>query len=400
MKAYNENWIYNRELVGQAERWHRQRLLSDEQLATIRRYYPVDFRQTNGFIEIGLFLFTTVAILGCYLLPASMFSVFTTDSTSYALFTIASGMVVGLTGRVLINRRFLYRNGVDNAFVVTLAGFLAFGLNQLLPSELSIATHCLCTLPLLLVVLWYYGDTLIAFFALATFYGFVFDGLLSMGWGKDALPFVMMVLSGGLYSLARNPGWILGQSLLKRAYYADPINLTQWIALIVLAAGGNYFVVRELNEILLRSAMDQGIGAEAPPIALPWLFWCLTVAIPAIYLWQGLVRKERILIILGMLGLIAAVMTVYTYTNLAPLKVALTLGGLCLIGLATAGIRFIHHVGNGFTDAPDDDSPDQFFLNAETLTIIQAATMPPHSSGKGIKFGRGEFGGAGSEGKY
>jgi hypothetical protein len=159
--------------VQQADLWHRQRLLTDAQLEKIRQAFPFDFRQTNTFIEIGLFLFTVVVIMSCYLLPASIISGLLDNRGTSALFNIGFGVAIGLVGRVLIERRQLYRNGVDNAFVVMQTGFLAFGFNQLLPANMTLATYCLLTLPLLLLVLWYYGDTLIAFIAVATFYTFV-----------------------------------------------------------------------------------------------------------------------------------------------------------------------------------------------------------------------------------
>ncbi|QIP16373.1 hypothetical protein G8759_28895 [Spirosoma aureum] len=395
MKAYNEAWIYNRTIIDQAERWYRKRLLSDKQIAAVRQAYPVDFRQTNAFIEIGLFLFTTVAILGSYLLPASFFSMLLNNQTVYGLFNSAFGVVVGIVGHQLINKRSLYRNGIDNAFVVTLAGFLAFGFNQLLPNGLSISTHCLLTLPLLLTVLWYYGDTLIAFFTLATFYTFVFDGLLQFSWGRGALPFVMMTVSGLLYFLARNPNLLWSKSPIREAYYADPQNLVQWVTLIVLAASGNYFVVRELNGLLLKPS-----PAHAPEIDLSFLFWTLTFAIPITYLWQGLQKKDRMLLILGVLGLIAGVMTFHDYFALVPLNMALTIGGLTLIGLAVLGIRYFRQPKHGFTDAPDDDSPDEFFVNTEALTAIQATANTHHNTNDDVRFGGGSFGGAGSEGKY
>ncbi|GAB3894830.1 hypothetical protein [Spirosoma agri] len=395
MKAYNEQWIYNRELVTQAERWHRKRLLSDDQFTAVRKNYPVDFRQTNGFIEIGLFLFTTVAILGCYLLPASGLSALLDSRTVYGLFNIGFGILVGLVGHRLINKRLLYRNGVDNAFVVTLAGFLAFGLNQLMPSGLSTSTHYLLTLPLLLAVLWYYGDTLIAFFSLATFYAFIVNGLLSVSWGREALPFVLMAVSGILYFFARNPNLIWAKSPVRDAYYADPQNLVEWITLIVLAASGNYFMVRELHGLLLKPR-----PAIAPEIGLSVLFWLLTFAIPVVYLWQGLLKKDRMLIILGILGLIGGVITVHEYAALVPLNVALVICGLTLMGLAILGIRYFRQPKNGFTDAPDDDSPDEFFTNAEALASIQAATSAHQSPTDNARFGGGSFGGAGSEGKY
>lgn len=401
MKAYNEQWIYNREMLIQAGRWHRQGLLSDEQMTDARQAYPVEFRLTNGFLEIGLFLFTTVAILACYLLPASIFLSMSANQSVDALFNIAFGIGVGVVGRVLINRRLLYRNGIDNAFVVTLTGFLAFGLNQLLPNGLSVAMHCLVTLPLLLLVLWYYGDTLIAFFALAAFYGFVFDSMLKIIWGKEALPFVMMAISGMLYAGIRQ--------ILKRTdnqvYYTDSLTLAQWISLIMLAASGNYFVVRELNGLLLESRTGASIVTGAPEIALPALFWFLTFAIPAIYLWQGLTKKGpqpplRMLLILGTLGLIAAVMTLHEYTAVLPLNVALTLGGLVLIGIAVFGIRYLSRPKHGFTDAPDDDSPNELFINAATIAAVQAAGSASQGPKDTLRYGGGNFGGGGSEGSY
>ena len=391
MKAYNEQWIYNRAIVGQAERWHRQRLLTDEQITAVRKAYPVEFRQTNGFIEIGLFLFTTVAILGSYLLLTTISSSFLDERTSYGVFNVIFGGVVGIAGYLLISQRLLYRNGVDNAFVVTLTGFLAFGLNQFLPTGLSVAAHCLCTLPLLLLIVWYYGDTLVAFLTLATFYAFVFDGMLTFSWGKDVLPFTMMGVSIVLYLLARQPI----ASIKQQLYYADPINLTQWISLSVLAASGNYFVVRELNRLLLKP-----IPPIAPEIQLPWLFWVLTFGIPVVYLWQGFTKKNRMLIILGELGVMAAFSTEHYYVTLLQLNVALTLGGLALIILAVLGIRYLREARNGFTDAPDDESPDEFFINAETLTAIQATAGTQHGPRNDVRFGGGEFGGGGSEGKY
>ncbi|WP_018617737.1 hypothetical protein [Spirosoma luteum] len=396
MKAYNEQWIYNRTMLEQAGRWHRQKLLSDTQMKAVRKTYPVEFRQTNGFLEIGLFLFTTVAILACYLLPASLFMVLTESSVVYGLFNMAAGVVIGLVGNLLIKRRLLYRNGIDNAFVVTMAGFLAFGFNQLISTELSIAAHCFLTLPLLLIILWYYGDTLIAFFVVATFYTGVFNGLLTYAWGKEAMPFVMMALSLVLY---------LGTVQIQRAnpketYYTDPLNLIQWFSLIMLVAGGNYFIVRELNGLLLERRPGVPLPKEAPEIALSGLFWLLTFLIPGMYVGRGFAKKDRMLLVLGLLGLIGAAATVHAYAALVPLNVALTLGGLILIGLAVVGIRYIAQPKYGFTDEPDDDSPNEFFTNVATVAAVQATGAAVHGPKDNLRFGEGDFGGGGAEGRY
>ncbi|GAB3560324.1 hypothetical protein [Spirosoma fluminis] len=391
MKAYNEQWIHNRAVLAQAERWYRQQLLTDEQISVVRKTYPVEFRRTNGFIEIGLFLFTTVAILGTYLLMTTIVSSGLDDRYTYGLFNLLFGLALVVGSHLIINRGSLYRNGVDNAFVVTLTGFLAMGFNQFLPATSPFWAYCLFTLPLLLLVLWYYGDTLIAFLTLATFYTFIFDGLLNFSWGKDALPFVMMGVSGILYAITRQSV----NRLVVSPYYADPVNLIQWITLIVLAAGGNYYVVREMNGVLLSSGLP-----DTPEITLPWLFWLLTFLIPTIYLWQGFTKKNRMLIILGGVGIMAAVATVHEYRGWLSLNVFVAVSGLVLIGIAVAGIRYFHEPRNGFTDAADEESPDNFFVNAETIGAIQATAGAQHTPKDNLRFGGGNFGGGGSEGNY
>ncbi|AQG79858.1 hypothetical protein [Spirosoma montaniterrae] len=401
MKAYNEQWIENRAVVEQAERWHRQRLLTDSQLAAIRPAYPFEFRQTNGFVEIGLFLFTVLVITGVYLLlMTTLLTGLYDNRVAFGVINIGIGVGLGFIGRYYIQQGQLYRNGTDNAFAVMTTSYLAFGLNLLLPEGLTVASYCLLTLPLLLLALWYYGDTLLAFATLTTFYVAVFDGMLQVSWGKAALPFVMMGVSGLLYWLARRP-----QMPFQKLYYLDSVLLAQWISLIVLAAAGNYFVVRELNGLLLDVPPGQFAPESTPEIALPALFWFLTFALPVFYGWRGLLRKDRIRIILGALGLIAAVMTLHEYVALLPLNVALTLGGLVLVTLAVAGIRYLRtdvpgRSNAGFVDTPNDDSPDTLLANLQTIAAIQAASGASHGSKDNLRFGDGNFGGGGGEGRY
>ncbi len=396
VKAYNETWIRNRTVVQQAEQWHRQGVLTDAQIEATRQAFPVDFRQTNGFLEIGLFLFTCVAVMASYMLPASiilaLLDIIGNEQIVYGLFSLVAGAMTWWLGQLIIRRQQLYRNGVDNAFVAMLTGFLVFGFGQFLPQNLTLGSYCLLTLPLLLAIVWYYGDTLIAFIALAAFYTVVFDTMLQVSWGQSALPFVMMAVSGGLYALARQ--------LDTSPYYTDPLNLVQWIALIVLAASGNYYVVRELNGLLLESTPDQPAPASAPEIALPGLFWFLTVAIPLFYLYRGFVKKDRMWLILGTLGLVAAASTVHEYVALLPLNAILTLGGAVLVFVAVFCIRYLAIPRHGLTDAPDAESPDPFFVNLGTAVAMQAAAGAQQHPRNDVRFGGGNFGGGGSEGNY
>jgi len=408
MKAYNDEWIYNRELVRQAERWHKRGLLTDAQIGTVQQNYPLGFRQTNGILEVGLFLFTTLAILGTFLLTTTLVSGLLDERTSFGTVSVVFSLGLGGLGQQLINRRLLYRNGVDNAVAVLTAGFLVLGLLMFLPENLRLSTYCLAALPILLLALWYYGDTILAFLSLATFYTFVFNGMLAFSWGNDALPFVMMAVSGGLYGLSRGR-WLVGGrvgTLTKaQTYYADPINLMESLSLVVLIASGNYFVVRELNGLLLEPTPDRPRFAEAPEIGLPALFWLLTFLIPGACFGYGLRTRNRILLSMGVLGLVAAVATLHEYAAIVSLNTALTLGGLALIGIAVGCIRYLQgrpadQTRGRFSDTPDDDSPAGILGHADTIAAIQAATQAQPAQRESLRFGEGNFGGGGSEGRY
>ena len=399
MKAYNEQGIYNREVVWQVERWFKRGLLTREQMTTVVRDYPVPFRQTNGILEIGLFLFTTIAVIGTFLLLITVVSGSLDERTSFGVFSIVFGVGAGIVGGQLVRRKQLYRNGVDNAFAVLTTGFLTLGLLLFMPESLTIATYCLLALPFLGLALWYYGDTILAFVTLATFYTFVFDEMIQFGGGITALPFVLMIVSAVLYVVVTsfNRRSTELKQIIRLIYYADPLKLVESLSLVMLVASSNYFVVREVNALLLKTG-----HTVSPELALSWLFWLLTFIIPGAFLTRGFLRKDRLLINIGGLGLIAAVATLHYYTALVPLNVALTLGGLLLAGLAVAGIRYLQagRSRHGFTDAPDDDVKDGLGINAELLTTIQATAGAQQNPKEGVRFGGGDFGGAGSEGRY
>jgi uncharacterized membrane protein YgcG len=422
MKAYNIDWIYNRIIRLQADRWRQQGLLTDQQAKTIHDAYPVAFRTSNAFVEIGAFLFTNVAVAGGYALLGLFLSALIANQTGIAIFNTVMGVGLILLNQYLIRSQSLYRSGVDNALVVSSAALLVMGINVALPNEVSFWLRCLVSLPILGLAVWYYGDTIVTFIALLTLYAAVFDGLLTFDWGKTMLPFAFMLLSGLIYVVchfaftvptsgpgrragifSRTTGRRAAQTPTNRmmhnmAYYDDAITISQWIALSMFMISGNYFIVREFNGQLLRP-----VPAEAPEINLPWLFWATTVLIPAAYAYLGLRHRNRVFLILAGVGLAGVVATVRYYVGILPLSVHLSLSGLLTIGFASLLIWYLRRPGHethahGFTDVPDDDSPREFFLNAETLATIQA-TSSIHQP-DGVKFGGGDFGGGGSGSKY
>ncbi|WP_211220198.1 hypothetical protein [Rudanella lutea] len=395
LKAYNPEHVRNRLVRQQAERWQREGLLKPEQLAAVRQAYPVSFRENNIFSEIGAFIFTGIAVGGAYALLMLFLSGLVDQANAFGVFNTVVGVGMLLLAHGLIGRYHFYRSGPDNALVVMGAAFLLAAFNVVLPGEIPFWLRCLLAVPLLLGFVWYYGDVILMFIAILAFYGAIFSGLLEFPWGRLALPFVLMAVSALVW---------FGLSRLKRVvpnpdYYADAFGIADWVSLGVLAASGNYFVVRELNGLLADPVPGVYGNAEAPPIRFGLLFWFLTFFFPGLYGWLGIRQKNRLLIILGILGIAAAVSTVRYYYPVGPLSVYLTIVGFGMIAVAVWLIRYLRQPRRGFTDVPDEESPRQFFLNAETLSLISTtgATLDRQPD---LRYGGGDFGGGGAGKNY
>ncbi|OIN57243.1 hypothetical protein [Arsenicibacter rosenii] len=419
-KAYNIQWIYNKVIRLQTERWQAQGLLTPEQSQTIFNACPIGFRQSNAFVEIGAFLFTNIAVAGGYALLGLLLS--PANATANAIYSCLFGIGLVFLNQVLIRQQSLYRSGIDNALVVSSVALIALGINVALPNETSLWARCLWCLPVMMLAIWHYGDTIVTFVAWLTLYWAIYDGLLTFSWGKAILPFMFMALSLCIYFLChfafivptRGPGRragvfsrTAGRSADKPAtetimqnlvYYDDAITITQWIALSMLLVSSNYFIVRELNAQLLRP-----VPAVSPDISLPWLFWAFTFLIPVGYAFVGLRYRNRVFLILAAIGIAGALSTFRHYHGFLPLSVHLTLCGVFTIGFAGFMIWLLRRPGHetqphGFTDIPDEDSPREFFLNAELLATIQASASVHHPDP--LRYGGGDFGGGGSSGKY
>lgn len=389
MKAYNETWVRNKYITEHAARWQRQGLFDEQKMQQIRENYPVGFHESNGFIEIGLFVFSIVAVSGGYFLLATLLSKLFEVDLVYHFFNIGFGTAIGFLAGHLINSRKHYRAGIDNALIIAAVALVIMGIIGLFPDNMPLWQYCFIALPLVLLGVWYYSDLLLTLAAFGTLTVALFDAILEFSFGKQLLPFVLMGVSAGLYVLAR-----LYEDRDKLVYWRDNFILLEWLSLSLLLISCNYYAVRELNYWM----MDRR-PAEAPEIAWAGLFWTLTIAVPVLLFYVGFRQKERPLLIMSAIGWGLALATWRYFHPLFSLEVYLAINGLSLILVAVFLIRYLRVPRAGFTDRPDEDSPNQFLINAELLASVQATSG--HLGPKdGIRFGGGDFGGGGSGDRY
>jgi uncharacterized membrane protein YgcG len=132
---------------------------------------------------------------------------------------------------------------------------------------------------------------------------------------------------------------------------------------------------------------------------LTLLFWALTLLTPLVYIFIGLRKKDRLSLDIGLLLIAASIFTIRYYYHVLPLEWAMTIGGILLIGIAYACMRYLKTPQKGFTCDPDADQHFVEALNLEALVIaetFQPATQP----GNDFQFGGGSGGGGGAGGEF
>ncbi len=389
---YNPDWIRNRHICRQALRWHRQNRLTDTQLTAVQSTYPVGFRASNYLSDIGLFLFTLVVVVGVFLLIALL------DRTeNQSGLSLGFGLVVLLINERLIPEARFYRNGVDNALILSLTGLIGFGLSEWSANDVLFSSYI--KLLLMLLVVWRYGDLLITGLTVLFSYFIIVNqwaNLFGLPVSSRLLLLTCLGISWSILLYAGATGlhrWLRPKPRLS-AYYADALTLTKWLIASFLLVITNTFGQRSIWPALLPGETDYSHSFTTFTVSDA----LLTFALPLLFTAYGCWKKDRLFLILGLVGLVAGIATARFYWNGWPRSVYLSTFGAALIGLAIAGIRTLKTTRWGFTDTPDDAPDRSFPLDLPTISLIQTSTgLLPNDDSK-LQFGGGDFGGGGAGG--
>ena len=379
MKAYNESWVENLKVKPMIEDWSKKNLLSQAELESCQSEFTEDFYKPNWFIKIGLFFFTSIAVsfsAGIFLALLGLGSNSITLGVFLVIFSVVSIVVL----EYFIKNKKLYWSGIDNALLYAAIGFLYIGILSIIDFNFPEYLYPLIFLLVLIPALIRYADPLVSFGVFVCFFLFVFLLANTFTWGKTLLPFIMMAISAVVYFFSK--------SLKKSIYYADAQFIIETLALAMLYLSGNYFVVREANAML---------NNQSPSVEIPFsiIFWIFTFFIPFLYLYFGARRKQHNAIILGLLALAFSVFTYRSYFSVMPIEWALTLGGVILIVIAVFGIKYFKMEKFNLSSEPDEQGK---FQKLESILVAQS--FQTKISDDSFKFGGGDGGGAGADGKY
>ena len=390
MKAYNPLWSESDFIQRTAQKWLKQGFLTKVQFTEIEKMYPVNYYDSNVFLKIGLFIFTILAA-GFSIGIMSIFFVDIYNSNLNVVMVIQSlmiGSVFFFLLENLIKNRQLYHSGVDNALIYMALGAFCTTIYFLFEkSNPSTWLFLILFLPLFVATTIRYAESVVCTLTYFLIVGIFVMIALESFWGKILLPFILMIVSTGMYFLVKKLS-----SRKDYLYYETCLTIFKTLSLITFYLGGNYLIVREGNALINNLYLS-----TSPQVAFAPMFYFFTTIIPIAYLFFGFRYCDRLILILGLITLGFSIFTYRFYFSIIPIEIALTLGGILLIILSAGLIHYLKTAKHGFTYQPDDDF-EGFNLEAMLMSQIIQSKIP--HQGDTFKFGGGDSIGGGAGGKY
>jgi hypothetical protein len=373
--AYNNTDLDALIISEQTEIWQKKGLISIEKLKEIKTHYLTHFYSPNIFMRVGAFIFCALlvfAFFGLFALTGS-----SVDRLSYNALFVGIICIVGLELVIKSNH---FKSGIDDALLYCGLGFIVGGISSLFNLELNKLSFYWMFLPLLIITVIRYTDTLIT----AIVYGFLLViTLLTLQklWKGDPSVYsvILTIFSAITYFLAQKV-----QKNSNFRFWKNNLDVVEALSLIVFYTSCNYYILQQANEIYFNN----------PIVSLAPLFWFLTFFIPLFYIYQGLKQKNRLLLSMGLLAIAAGVATFRYYFHVVPMEIAAIIGGAVLLSFAYFSIRYLKKNKTPFTYEEDGEKP--FYQHAESLIIAQSLGNATPQEGEKTQFGGGDFGGGGA----
>ncbi|MEO8255194.1 MAG: hypothetical protein ABI554_12505 [Flavobacterium sp.] len=388
MIAYDKTELENQFLIDEAHSLQKANFISKDEYKKIVAVLPTLKSNSNILVRIG---FSFLALL-LYTSFCGFISLFGFDfiEHNYEIFIFIYA-IIGFVGLEFFVRQKYYGHGLDDTFLIGSQLVLAIAVGVVSDGyELEIAL--IATIISLISYLRYVNLISVLIFCVSSTATVAYS-LLELGSiGKTILPFVLMLFAIGIYFLCRK-----FTQKVRFPFYHKGLLFLKNFGLILFYCAGNYFVVRELSEILL--------GIELTPnmdIPFAWVFYAFTSIVPAFYIFYALKTQNRTQLWIGFLTTVSSIFTIRYYHEIIPTAIALTLGGLLLFAIAYFSIKKIKDKTTGITFQPDRFINTNDFIHTEAFILTSQFGLKPEApmAESPMEFGGGGFSGGGSDGSY
>jgi uncharacterized membrane protein YgcG len=395
MIIYNKTWLDNLQLQQQAQQLHNAGCLTAEELKNIKDTNPVGFYTPSVFARCGFFLLTFVGASFSFGFASLLLSSSgLVDTFGWILFL---GLVTTILLEIMVKNNRYYRAGINDALLWIAAGLLSVAFWLMLElkgwgdTHPDYLTFSFCILIISLCFSLRHANTIMSIVSCLTVFAVVFFAWQQVGsFGNATMPFVIMIVAILLYFQATK---LIKKT--KQRHYEQCLSMVQIVSLVILYTAGNYFVIGYLNNMLSH------ITTDGPPtvIKLGPFFWAWTMLLPLLYVIRGVMKKNIMLIRIGLVLFTCAIFTFRTYYHVMSVELAMIIGGIALLAIAYAITRYLKIPKHGFTYKDIDNAGDS---NLKLEALFTAATLghgkstPTHTD----RFGGGNFGGGGSGGGF
>jgi uncharacterized membrane protein YgcG len=382
MIAYNTHDLDANATCTEAEKWWKKGLLTAEQRQAIRTHYNSHFYTPNVFLRICLAVLSWILI--CAMLGIGVIFFDPNNRLGTGVLLVFFGGVLFTALEYYIREKKYYQAGIDDALLHMALTLTIVGVCLLFPEVFDDPLpYFLIAFPMLLIGAIRYVDKLATVSSFACAIAILFLACLEIGGIlKNIIPFVLMAFTGGTYGLVRK-----NKEKEELRFWTECLQVVEFMSLFLLYLAGNYFVVREGNELLLSS----------DTVAFSFLFYLFTLAIPVVYIYFGLKNKDRLMLWAGLLVVVLSVLTFKYYFNPTHNPVSITLAGAFLVIGSYLAIRYLKK-GHAIYSYKEDD--EQAFANAEALMLAQSFGTPAQTPEKDFQLGGGQFGGGGASSDY
>ena len=335
--VYNQEWIYNLQVIKQAKLWLKHGLIQPDQFTAIHDSYKTPLFHPNFVIRILLFIATLIATSGLIGLVMLLFS--GAEDTAIAIISILSGVAAFMMlERAFINNNH-YKSGVTEGIAYMACGFVIVGVGMLVDFEDIMVMQLTC-LVVFAFAAFRYLDLMLTIAFMFTLTWIIFYNCDEAGGiFKSIIPFVFMIIFSGCYFLV--------QKFNKRddlKLWSDNLLILEVCCLLLVYAGGNYLVVRELSVRMMDLTLEPG-----QDIPFAFLFYFFTVVIPVIYLWAGIRSKDKVLLRVGLVALAFSVFTFKYYYSFGHPEITLMVAGVISSLVAILLMRHLKEIKSGFT---------------------------------------------------
>jgi hypothetical protein len=385
----------NAAVRGAARAWKRAGAIDDATLAAIEAAVPDDRVRVGPVLRALLFLFTALTANAGFWFVMLLFPALTPEGPVFAVLCLGFAVALAFLTEVLTGPLKRAQFGIEAAtsfmaLAYAIAGFGWFLFEGMdLPEKAAISTLCASAAVLFAAASWRWGYPLYAAAAVAALLG----SLLFVPGARLFWIVLPLLAAPALFRLSRAERFV-------------PSHRAGGMAALVAALTGLYVAVHlgSFDTGLIENFWSWRGSAPGFP-ALRWLSILATALVPVAVLAWGVRARRRPLLLLGLAGLAASIVTFHDVLDLGPLWVVLMFWGTASVAAALALRRYLdsgeERERGGFTAEPlFEDLGAEGWLEAGAAVVTLAPDARDVRADPGFAGGGGEFGGGGSSSSF